>query len=447
MKRKTPPARKPKKRTAQGKENEGEGEREGEVMEVCCPQGTDNVAQVIQEQHKEVEKAEEEIAKKKRKLFDPKDVMPLDHEMEMAYKTLTLEGAEKDDKKYYRDGVFHEDEQKEKTEEIKEKAQTRGLRGLNEPDDPGFWPPVEYDFDGIKDPAYTHLSEKTGVEYYLFPFTWAQIGTDWTICVLGKRRSGKTRFVLSMLGNYLRPFFPRVVVFTKTKCSGEYSKIIPEARIYEGFDEKKLRTLFSLQKKYKELRKQGKFKGNSKLLIIIDDCLSDGFKYQKLVDEVFFEGRHLDICFIISSQDAKGINPACTGNADLAVTFNLRSERDKEAIRTKFCDFFKNDEDMEALTTQATHRKWHFVAYEQAEPSRDPVFTMFCGRATEPPPFVMGCKAWWKKNPEQLFTIVQDSVIQQQEKAEEGILIPDLEWLLYTDDWGIIGEEEFNDVL
>ena len=65
-------------------------------MEVCCPQGTDNVAQVIQEQHKEVEKAEEEIAKKKRKLFDPKDVMPLDHEMEMAYKTLTLEGAEKE---------------------------------------------------------------------------------------------------------------------------------------------------------------------------------------------------------------------------------------------------------------------------------------------------------------------------------------------------------------
>lgn len=442
MKRKENPSRIKKKRIAQGG-----GQQDGQMEDVDCPQGTDNVVQVIKEQHRAVEKAEKEISKKKRKLFDPKDVMPLDYEMEQAYKTLTLEGAEKDDKKYYRDGVFHEDEQKEKTEELSQKAQTRGLRGLDEPDDPGFWPPVEYDFDGIKEPAYTHLSEKTGKEYYLFPFTWAQIGTDWTICILGKRRSGKTRFVQSMLGNYLRPFFPRVYVFTKTKCSGEYSKFIPEAHIFEGFDQKKLDGLFRLQKKYKELRKQGKFHGNAKVLIILDDCLSDGFKYQKLVDEVFFEGRHLDICFVISSQDVKGINPACTGNADLAVTFNLRSERDKEGIRTKFCDFFKNDEDMELLTNQATHRKWHFVAYEQAEPSRNPVFTMFCGRATDPPPFVMGCKAWWKKNPEQLFTIVQDSVIQQQEKAKEGIMIPDLEWLLYTDDWGIIGEEEFNDVL
>lgn len=422
------------------KKQKNEEEGGGEPMEIDkkCANGTDNEDQVMEEQYKIIEKKEKEIDRKKRKLFDPKDVMPLDYKMERAYDALAVEGAAKDDKRFYRDNEFHEDEQKEKTEELQGKQQ-KGLQGLDEPEEPGFWPPVEYEYNGMKPPAYKHLSEKTGLEYYLFPFTWDQIGLDWTIAVMGKRRSGKTCFILSMLGCYLRPFFPRVVVFTKTKCSGEYSKHIPEAHIFEGFDETKLKALYALQKVYKEKRKEGRFHGNSRLLVIIDDCLSDGFKYQKTVDEVFFEGRHLDICFIISTQDMKGINPACTGNTDLAVVFNLRSERDKEAVRTKFCDFFKNDDDMEALRNQATHRKWHFVAYDQSEPSRDPRFTMFCGRAIQAPPFVMGCKAWWKKNPEQLMTIIKASM----EAGPEWNLL----WLLETSNWGVEGEEEFNDVL
>lgn len=429
-----------RKRAVKKKDEEGRKGEGGEAMEIeaDCASGTNNEEQVAKKEYAVIAKKEKEIDKKKRKLFDPKDVMPLDYMMERAYEDLTVEGAAKDDKRFYRDNVFYEDEQKEKSEEL-QNQERKGLVGLDEPDDPGFWPPVEYEYNGMKPPAYTFGSEKTGLEYYLFPFTWDQVGLDWTIAVMGKRRSGKTCFILSLLGSYLRPFFPRVVVFTKTKCSGEYSKHIPEAHIYDGFKEDKLRALYALQKKYKEKRKEGKFKGNSRLLVIIDDCLSDGFKYQKLVDEVFFEGRHLDICFIISTQDMKGINPACTGNTDLAVVFNVRSERDKEAVRTKFCDFFKNDDDMEGLRNQVTQKKWHFVAYDQSEPSRDPRFTMFCGRALRAPPFVMGCKAWWKKNKEQLLTIIKESM----EAGPEYNLL----WMLQTDLWGVEGEEEFNDVM
>jgi hypothetical protein len=237
-----------------------------------------------------------------------------------------------------------------------------------------------------------------------------------------------------MLGSYLRPFFPRIVVFTKTKCSREYSKHVPDAWIIEGFKEEVLDALFALQKTYKEKRMEGKFHGNMKLLVIIDDCLSDGFKYKKTIDEVFFEGRHLDVCFIISTQDMKGVNPACTGNTDLAVVFNLRSERDKEAARVKFCDFFRNNDEMEELTGPVTQRKWHAILFDQHLPHRDPRFTVFCGRAPDPPAFVMGCKAWWRNNPKQLFAIVQENPRE-------------LGWLLQTDDWGVIGEEEFNEIL
>lgn len=406
---------------------------------VKCPQGRDDDDKCTEEMQEEgleeIEKiskdGKKELEKKKK---DKNQAMPLNFKLEKAYKAIKVPEAHISDSKFYRDGVFHADEQVQKTLTLQDTQDERGLEGLEDPEDPGFWPPIEYDGNYMKQPAYSYQSEKTGQEYNIFPFTWDQVGEDWTIGVFGKRRSGKTRFVISLMGYRLRPFFPRIVVFTKTKCSGEYSKYVPDAYIIEGFKEDVLQQLFAMQKEYKALQKEGKFTGNMNLLIVIDDCLSDGFKYKKTIDEVFFEGRHLDVCFIISSQDLKGVNPACTGNTDLAVTFHLRSERDKEAIRTKYCDFFKNDDEMGALTDQITSHKWHCVAFDQHLPHIKPEFTVFGGRAPDPPPFVMGCKAWWKSNPKQLIAIVN-------EFPEE------LGWLLWNDNWGIIGEEEQNDVL
>lgn len=397
--------------------------------------GTMNSDSVEEESKKEVLKIEKKLKKKVKEEFNEEDVMPLDYELELAYRRTTEPNAEKDDKKYYRDEVFHFDEQKDKTEELQNNGgDAYGLQGLVELDDPGYYPPIEYEYNGeAKPPIAKIFSEKSGKDFFIFPLTWDQIGDDWTIVVVGKRRSGKTCFIKSMCGNRLRPFFPRVVVFTKTKCSGEYAKFIPEAHIHEGLNEDMLNSLFTMQKKYRMLQKEGKMKGNISLLIIIDDCLSDNLKYKKVIDEVFFEGRHLGICIIISTQDIKGINPACTSNADLAVCFNLRSERDKEAMRTKFCDFFKNDEEMEALTSTVLHRKWHVVCFDQHLPHRDPRFTVFGGRAPPAPPFVMGCAAWWRKNIKQLAAIVNEN--------------PELTWLLYTDNWGVFGEQEFNQIM
>lgn len=430
---------------------------------------------------------------KKENPYDPRDQFVPDSEMIQMYKDAEVPGARKLDDKYFRDGVFHGDEQKEKTKELLE-AQIADLLFLDDPDEPGYWPPILHTWDkeswGPKAPLYMTEREdkeakgrnKAGNQkgtasgsqgtqqrntqstgngnksmpfswdggednenrFYVFPLTWDQIGTDWTIVVLGKRRSGKTVFIKALCGNYLRPFFPRVYVFTKSFYSGEYAEFIPEAHIFPGLTpdevEKKsgktkggglsvLSNIFATQKKLKEASKAGKFHGNMNCLIIIDDCLSDGFRYQKLIDEVFFEGRHMNICFIVTSQDFKGVNPACTGNADMCTQFRCRSERDKEAVRTKFCDFFKNDEEFEQLTGQALKHKWHSVSYMQDKPHIDPRFTIFCGRPVEPEPFVMGCREWWKENQKQLLTIVEEH--------------PELSYLLDPDaDWGIMGEEE-----
>jgi len=452
----------------------------------------DEIAQVSQE-------AQDVLAwrYKRANQYDPREQYVPDAEMIQLYKETEVEDARKKDDRYFHDGEFYGDEQKQKTQELLE-ADIADLMYLDDPDEPGYWPPILHTWDkdqwGPKPPYYMHEREDPKTQrqrggqgggvtkqssgngqqqqqkqqqqngnpatwdggedsknrFYIFPLTWDQIGTDWTIVVLGKRRSGKTVFIKSLCGNYLRPFFPRVYVFTKSFYSGEYAEFVPEAHIYPGLtpdevDKKSgnatkeggitvLAKIFQMQKKLKEASKAGKFHGNMNCLIIIDDCLSDGFRYQKLIDEVFFEGRHMNICFIVTSQDFKGVNPACTGNADMCTQFRCRSERDKEAVRTKFCDFFKNDEEFEALTGQALQKKWHSVSYMQDKPHIDPRFTIFCGRPIEPEPFVMGCKRWWKSNQKQLFAIIKKN--------------PELAYLIQPNaDWGIMGEEEMNEEL
>lgn len=310
--------------------------------------------------------------------YNPREQYVPDAEMIQLYKETEIEDARKKDDRYFRDGEFYGDEQKEKTQELLE-ADIADLMFLDDPDEPGYWPPILHTWDkeawGPKAPYYMHeridpkssngargggapsaskqknqqqQKQRQGDnqqvnpatwdgnengdnpnKFYIFPLTWDQIGTDWTIVVLGKRRSGKTVFIRSLCGNYLRPFFPRVYVFTKSFYSGEYAEFVPQAHIYPGLtpDEADKKTgkavkeggitvlakIFQMQKKLKEANMAGKFHGNMNCLIIIDDCLSDGLRYQNLIDEVFFEGRHMNICFIVTSQDFKGVNPACTG--------------------------------------------------------------------------------------------------------------------------------------
>jgi len=506
------------------KKKQGGGPPDGFLEE----QQVDEIAQASQE-------AQDVLAwrYKRANQYNPREQFVPDADMIQLYKETEVEDARKKDDKYFHDGEFYGDEQKEKTQELLE-ADIADLMFLDDPDEPGYWPPILHTWDkeswGPKAPYYMHeridkdkrqqqngKRPHSGVpqssntsgnknqqqqggkapsnpatwqedgsgdspnKFYIFPLTWDQIGTDWTIVVLGKRRSGKTVFIKSLCGNYLRPFFPRVYVFTKSFYSGEYAEFVPEAHIYPGLtpdevDKKSgkgtkeggitvLAKIFQMQKKLKEASKAGKFHGNMNCLVIIDDCLSDGFRYQKLIDEVFFEGRHMNICFIVTSQDFKGVNPACTGehliyksgaisppsihyvescppndyyiysgNADMCTQFRCRSERDKEAVRTKFCDFFKNDEEFEALTGQALQKKWHSVSYMQDKPHIDPRFTIFCGRPIDPGPFVLGCKRWWKDNQKQLVAIINEN--------------PELSYLLDPNaDWGIMGEEEMNEEL
>jgi hypothetical protein len=82
--------------------------------------------------------------------------------MIQLYKETEVEDARKKDDRYFHDGEFYGDEQKQKTQELLE-ADIADLMYLDDPDEPGYWPPILHTWDkdqwGPKPPYYMHERE------------------------------------------------------------------------------------------------------------------------------------------------------------------------------------------------------------------------------------------------------------------------------------------------
>src|SRR5690606_13906880 len=101
-----------------------------------------------------------------------------------------------------------------------------------------------------------------------------QIRPGYTVILYGPRRSGKSMFIRHICQR-LRPYFPDVICFTKTKASGEYFSFLPYDHVIDGLDEDLLLALMMNQRSLKMKESRGDFVGNYNLLVIIDDCMAE----------------------------------------------------------------------------------------------------------------------------------------------------------------------------
>lgn len=113
----------------------------------------------------------------------------------------------------------------------------------------------------------------------------------------------------------LRWFFPRVYVFTNTKFNKFWQQRCPDSKIFAGFHEGVLFELIEEQKKIMdELEKQGHTLDESKeiarAVIIFDDCITADLHHSEVLKTLYYEGRHLAFCVMMSLQvrrDSQGL--------------------------------------------------------------------------------------------------------------------------------------------
>jgi hypothetical protein len=142
-----------------------------------------------------------------------------------------------------------------------------------------------------------------------------------TIAMIAKRASGKSYLTREIL--YHKRNIPAVTVISKTeKLNRFYGDFCPDSYIFDNFDTDILSKIYQRQAKLNEdnskRKKEGKKQKDDSLMLIMDDCMSskgDWLKDPQIL-ELFFNGRHHHISFILTMQFSLGIPPELRSNFD-----------------------------------------------------------------------------------------------------------------------------------
>lgn len=160
---------------------------------------------------------------------------------------------------------------------------------------------------------------------------------DFTVVIIGRRRSGKT-FLARWLMYHLKHRFPAGIVITGTKLNRFWQNYVPDEFI---FDVNQIsEALDSVYERQRILREHPELEVDSRFFIILDDVMSDKYKIRFSVplSRAFTDGRHYGIFTLIICQDPFGIGPDLRENADLVIAFRQNQQSRKEAIANNFMD-------------------------------------------------------------------------------------------------------------
>tara|TARA_B100001248_G_C27393520_1_gene463904 strand:+ start:2276 stop:3157 length:882 start_codon:yes stop_codon:yes gene_type:complete len=142
-----------------------------------------------------------------------------------------------------------------------------------------------------------------------------------TIAMIAKRASGKSYLTREIL--YHKRDLPTAVVISRTeKLNRFYGDFIADSFIYDNFDTEILTKIYQRQAKCngdnKNRLAEGKKEKDDRIMLVMDDCMSSKGTWVKdqNILELFFNGRHHHVSFILTMQYAVGIPPEMRSNFD-----------------------------------------------------------------------------------------------------------------------------------
>lgn len=148
---------------------------------------------------------------------------------------------------------------------------------------------------------------------------------DWmcdnpSICMIAKRGSGKS-WVCRCILKHFRDIPGGAIIARTDKMNPFYGEFFPELYIHYEYSSDILESILyrqdRIKKKAKDKAKLGK-KIDTRAFLVMDDCLSNKKSWMKdqPIMEIFFNGRHYDLMYILTMQYPLGLGPELRSNFD-----------------------------------------------------------------------------------------------------------------------------------
>lgn len=221
-----------------------------------------------------------------------------------------------------------------------------------------------------------------------------------TIAMIAKRASGKSYLTREIL--FHNRHIPSCVAISKTeKLNTFYGDFIPDIYIYDNFDTSILTRIYKrqslLNEENKKREKAGKKKKDDRLMLIMDDCMSSKGKWLKdqNILELFFNGRHHHISFILTMQFALGIPPEIRSNFDYIFLLAEDFISNRKRLYEHYAGMFPSFDIFQQIFLNITDNYGCMVIDNRVH-SKDITNKVFWYKAKDTPPFLMGNKNYKK---------------------------------------------------
>lgn len=225
------------------------------------------------------------------------------------------------------------------------------------------------------------------------------IALDSTICLLGKRRTGKTVCLRALMHQFRD--VPRGIVMSGTEHVNQFfggpQGFIPDSYIYQEYDPKILERVF--KKQSGRIRRHGGVKClDNTFFLVMDDLLSDSksWKNDRQIRELLMNGRHCNVLSFLTMQYPLGIPPDLRTNIDYVFIFRETIRANRKRLWENFGGVVPSFEMFNTLMDACT-ADFHCLVINNNSASNSLEDILFYWKAPiDLPKFRVGSHSYWR---------------------------------------------------
>lgn len=215
-----------------------------------------------------------------------------------------------------------------------------------------------------------------------------------SVCVLiAKRNSGKSFLMKDIL--YHNKGIPAGLVVSRSdKVAHFYDQFIPDILIHHSYKTEFIQKLFNRQAKASEENW-----ANKRCFLVFDDVLSEASVWKKdpLLTDVFYNGRHFHILFLLAMQAPLGISPALRTNIDYVFILKTTNSSDRKKIYENYAGVFPTRDIFEKVLDGCTNN-YGCLVIDNTATTNELTDQVFYYKADDHPGFKMCDESFWAKN-------------------------------------------------
>jgi len=232
-------------------------------------------------------------------------------------------------------------------------------------------------------------------------FDMSKIPKGSVIGLIGKRNTGKSFLVKDLL--YYKRDVPIGTVISASEGSNKfYSDMMPSLFVHEDYSPEVINNLVKRQKLVTkkmedQIRLYGKTNIDPYAFLIMDDMMFDANRWLKdtNIKEIFMNGRHFNLMFLITMQFSLGMDPVFRGQLDYVFILRENIVSNRKRLYDHYAGMFPTFEIFCQVMNQCTEN-YECLIIDNTSKSNNITEQVYWYKADPHPPFKLGAPEFWQ---------------------------------------------------